>query len=195
MQDGGSKRPMAGQGDKRLEMRSLGAREYPAVVEIYRQTPRFIVELNGRPAESIGLEMVEEDAARAAHHGAVFAGLFLRESSTMIGVADWVPAGYKGRPSQAWIALLMIAEPYQRRGYGSEADRLIEETIWADPAVQTIGLGVLTNNGPALGFWQAMGYHRAGSTILDQDGREVLILQKHRPRQGSEDGRATETAG
>ena len=164
----------------RLEMRPLGARDYPAAVEIYRQTPRYVIELNGRPAESIGLEMVEEDAAQAAHHGAQFVGLFLRPGGEMIGVADFVPSGYKGRPSQAWIALLMIAEPFQRQGYGTEAYRLIEDSILADPDVQIIGLGVLINNGPALGFWQAMGYQRVGSTVQDKDGREVVILQKQR---------------
>ena len=30
----------------RLAMRALGARDYPLVVEVYRQSPRFIVELN-----------------------------------------------------------------------------------------------------------------------------------------------------
>jgi RimJ/RimL family protein N-acetyltransferase len=165
---------------KRLEMRPLKARDYPAVVEIYRQTPRFIVELNGRPTESIGLEMVEEDAAQAANHGATFAGLFSRDSGTLIGVTDYVPSGHKGRPSQAWIALLMITEPHQRQGYGTEAYQLIEDTILADPGVQTISLGVLVNNGPALGFWAAMGYQRVGSTVTDKDGREVVILQKQR---------------
>ncbi len=164
----------------RLEMRPLGAHDYPAAVEIYRQTPRYLVELNGRPAESIGLEMVEEDAAQAANHGAQFVGLFLRPVGEMIGVADFVPSGYKGRPSQAWIALLMIAEPYQRQGYGTEAYRLIEASILADPDVQTIGLGALIINGPALGFWQAMGYQRVGSTVRDKDGREVVILHKQR---------------
>jgi RimJ/RimL family protein N-acetyltransferase len=171
----------AGDVSARLEMRTLGARDYPAVVEVYRQMPRFVVELNGRAAESIGLEMVQEDAAQAALHGAQFVGLFLRASGAMIGVADFVPGGYKGQPSQAWIALLMITEPYQRQGYGSQAYRLIEQAIWADPVVQTIGLGVLVNNGPALGFWQAMGYQRVGSTVADTDGREVVILNKNRP--------------
>jgi len=164
----------------RLEMRVLSARDYPAVVEVYRQTPRFVVELNGRPAESIGLEMVEEDAAQAAHHGAQFVGLFLRATGALIGAADFVPGGYKGRPSQAWIALLLIAEPYQRQGYGAEAYGLIEQAIFADPDVQTIGLGVLVNNGPAIAFWQRMGFGRAGSTVQDKDGREILMLQKHR---------------
>jgi RimJ/RimL family protein N-acetyltransferase len=173
---------------QRIELRPLGANDYLAVVEVYRQTPRFIVELNGRPAESIGLEMVEEDAAQAANHGAQFVGLFLRESGEMIGVADFLPSGHRGRPSLAWIALLMIAEPYQRQGYGSEAYRLIEETIFADPDVQTIGLGVLVNNGPAMAFWQVMGYQRAGSTVTDKDGREVLMLQKQRHGQGENDG-------
>ena len=166
--------------EKRLEMRALGARDYPAVVEIYRQTPRFIVELNGRSADSIGLEMVEEDAAHAANHGATFAGLFLRENGQMVGVADYVPNGYGGQPNRAWIALLLIAEPYQRQGYGSEAYRLIEESIFADPDMQTLGLGVLVNNGPALGFWRTMGYERVGSTVQDREGRDVVMLQKQR---------------
>jgi RimJ/RimL family protein N-acetyltransferase len=164
----------------RLEMRALGARDYAAVVEIYRRTPRFVVELNGRPAESIGLEMVEEDAAQAAHHGAQFVGLFLRESGALIGVADFVPSGYKGRPSQAWIALLLIAEPYQRQGYGAEAYRLIKDAIFADPVVETIGLGVLIKNSPALAFWQTLGYQHVGSTVTDKDGREVMILKQDR---------------
>jgi len=170
----------------RVELRLLKASDYPTVVEIYRQTPRFIVELNGRPAESIHLEMVEEDAAQAAQHGAVFAGLFLRESGALIGVADYVPGGYRGRPSQAWIALLLMAGSRQRQKYGTEAYRLVEQAIFADPDVQTIGLGVLVNNGPALGFWAVMGFQRAGSTVSDRDGRELVILQKHRggPAQG-----------
>jgi RimJ/RimL family protein N-acetyltransferase len=166
--------------DKRLETKALSAGDYPAVVEVYRQTPRFIVELNGRPAESINLEMVEEDAAQAANHGAIFAGLFLRQGGQMIGVVDWVPGGYRGRPSQAWLALLLIAGPYQRQGYGAEAYRLVEQDLFAHPDVQTIGLGVLVQSGPALGFWAAIGFQRAGSTVSDRDGREVVILQKHR---------------
>jgi len=180
MQEARSKRQGAGEAEERLEMRALGARDYPAVVEIYRQTPRFIVELNGRSADTLGLEMVEEDAAQAANHGARFAGLFLRENGQMIGVADYVPGGYGGQPSRAWIALLLMAEPYQRQGYGSEAYRLIEESIFADPDVQAIGLGVLVNNGPALGFWRAMGYERVGSTVQDREGRAVVMLQKQR---------------
>ena len=165
---------------QRLEMRPLKAGDYPAVVELYRQTPRFIVELNGRPADSINLELVEEDAAQAANHGGIFAGLFLPAGDQLIGVADYVPGGYRDRPSQAWIALLLIGGPYQRQKYGAEAYRLVEEAIFASPDVQSIGLGVLINNGPALGFWAAMGFQRVGSTVLDRDGREVVILQKRR---------------
>jgi RimJ/RimL family protein N-acetyltransferase len=180
MQEARSKRQEAGEAGERLEMRALGARDYTAVAEIYRQTPRFIVELNGRSADTIGLEMVEEDAAQAANHGARFAGVFLRENGQMIGVADYVPSGYGELPSRAWIALLLMAEPYQRQGYGTEAYRLIEEAVFADPDVQTIGLGVLVNNGPALGFWRAMGYERVGSTVQDREGRDVVRLQKQR---------------
>jgi len=81
----------------------------------------------------------------------------------MIGVADYVPSGYGDQPNRAWIALLLIAEPYQRQGYGTEAYRLIEEAVFSDPDVRTLGLGVLVNNGPALGFWRAMGYERVAA--------------------------------
>ncbi len=172
----------------RLEMRALGARDYAEAVEVYRQSPRFVVELNGRPADSIGLEMVEEDAAQAANHGALLVGFFLREGGTMIGVGDYVPGGFKGRPNYAWIALLMMAEPHQRKGYGTEAYRLIEAAILANPDVQTIGLGVLANNGPALGFWQAMGYQPVGSTVPDKDGRDVVIMEKNRVEEKDDRG-------
>ena len=182
MQETRGKRREAGEARDRLMMRALKARDYPAVVEIYRQTPRFIVELNGRSPDSIGLGMVEEDAAQAANHGAGFVGLFLRENGQMIGVADYVPSGYGGEPNRAWVALLLIAGPYQRQGYGTEAYRLIEEAVFTDPDVRTLGLGVLVNNGPALGFWRAMGYERVGSTVQDRDGRDVVMLQKQRSR-------------
>jgi RimJ/RimL family protein N-acetyltransferase len=172
----------------RLEMQSLSADDYPAVVELYRQSPRFLVELNGRPADSIGLEMVQEDAAQAANHGAQFVGSFLRAGGALIGVADYVPGGYRSRPSLAWIALLMIAEPYQRQGYGTEAYRLIEDDLLANPDVQTIGLGVLINNGPGIAFWQRMGYRRSGSTVQDKDGREIVMLDKRRPGKEDDDG-------
>jgi RimJ/RimL family protein N-acetyltransferase len=171
-----------------LELRGLGADDYPDVVEVYRQSPRFLVELNGRPADNVGLEMVQEDAAQAANHGAQFVGFFLRSSGALIGVADYVPGGYRSRPSLAWIALLMIAELHQRQGYGTEAYQLVEDEILANPDVQTIGLGVLINNGPAIAFWQRMGYRRSGSTVQDKDGREILMLEKHRPGAGEDDG-------
>lgn len=174
--------------NQKLELRALGADDYPDVGQVYRQSPRFLVELNGRPAESVGLEMVEEDAAQAANHGAQLVGFFLRESGEMIGVADFVPSGYRSRPSLAWIALLMIAEPYQRQGYATEAYQLIEDALLANPDVQTIGLGVLINNGPGIAFWQRMGYRRSGSTVQDGDGREILMLEKHRPGEGENDG-------
>ncbi len=173
-------------------MRPLGAGDYPAAVEIYRQSPRFVVELNGVAEADIGQEMVEEEAAKAANHGGTYEGLFLRPGGQMIGLASVVPVGFKGHPSQAWIALLLVAEPYQRQGYGSEAYRLIEERVLADPGIRTISLGVLANNGPALGFWQAMGYRRTGSMVPDSDGRDVVILTKNRAEEDEDAGKSSD---
>jgi RimJ/RimL family protein N-acetyltransferase len=46
----------------------------------------------------------------------------------------------------AWIALLMISEPFQHKGYGIEAYETLEQFIFTDPFVDCIELGVLPGN-------------------------------------------------
>jgi RimJ/RimL family protein N-acetyltransferase len=141
----------------RLEIRPLVASEYLAAVKIYRQTPGFVVEIEGHAPESINLAMVEQEAREAAEHGALCCGVFLR-GGELIGIATFEKNNHADKQDTAWIALLMIAEAFQKHGYGAEAYKALEGSIFADPAVHVIGLGVLPNNKAGSEFWRRMGY-------------------------------------
>ncbi len=164
----------------RLEMRDLTPQDYPAALLVYRQAPDFMVCLSGCAPEALTLALVAQEAAEAGAHGARYAGLFRRTDETLIGLAVFEPCGYRGERATAWIALLLLAEPYQRQGYGTEAARLLEEAIFADAKVRRIRLGVLVNNQGALRFWRRVGYRRRGGTVSSADGHDVYIMVRGR---------------
>lgn len=80
-------------------------------------------------------------------------------------------------PSTAWIALLIIRHEAQRQGYGTEAADLLEAHLLAQPGIEHIGLGVLTQNAPALAFWEGRGYRR-GLVRRDTHGNEVITMRR-----------------
>ncbi len=166
----------------RLKMRDITPQDYPAALLVYRQAPDFMVRLSGYAPEALNLALVEQEAAEARAHGARYAGLFLRARETLIGLAVFEPSGYKGERTTAWVALLLLAEPYQRQGYGAEACRLLEETAFADAGVRRIRLGVLVNNEGALHFWRRMGYRRQGGVVQAADGHDIYTFVRGRPR-------------
>jgi ubiquinone/menaquinone biosynthesis C-methylase UbiE len=83
-------------------------------------------------------------------------------------------------PHGGWIALLIIVQDYQRRGYGTAAADLLEAHLFDQPGVRRIGLGVLVQNAPALAFWEGRGYQR-GLLRRDNHGNEVYTLWRDKP--------------
>ncbi len=154
--------------------------EFPEAAEVYLNSRHFLVELSGEDPGSLGLELVKREAEDARAHRAVFAGIRLVENRQMVGVVTYQPGGYRDQPSQAWIALLMIAEKFQSTGYGAEVYRIVEDIIFSNPKIQQISLGVLTNNSKALRFWQKVGYRDTGIRKLDGTGHEIIVMDKLR---------------
>ena len=162
----------------RLVINPLSPSDYTEAAEIYNDSQHFIVEISGETATA--LELVTKEAAEAQTHNAIFAGIKLKKNRRMIGIASYIPAGYKGQPSQAWLALLLIAERFHRYGYGSEAYKLIEETIFINPEVCSIRLGVLANNLTGFQFWQKKGYQDTGIRGRSDFGHEIKVMEKSR---------------
>jgi ribosomal protein S18 acetylase RimI-like enzyme len=163
---------------RRIEIYPIKEAEFPEIARVYRQSRHFLVDISGEPAQNAGLLGVQKEAAEAKVHGAVFAAVRLIESCEIVGVVTYVGHGYKGDPAQAWIALLMISEPQQSRGFGKEAYDLVEGIIFADSQVDIITLGVLSHNTAAMIFWKKMGFRAAETRKPDPHGHEVIVMEK-----------------
>lgn len=63
----------------------------------------------------------------------------------------------------ALIGLLLIAEPFQRRGIGTDAYGAIEDCIrsWGDGCAQ-VRIGVVRTNERVLPFWSRLGFVPTG---------------------------------
>jgi RimJ/RimL family protein N-acetyltransferase len=83
-------------------------------------------------------------------------------------------------PGTAFLGLLLLSEAHQRRGIGCAAYALAESIVrsWS---CDTVRLGVVATNGPALCFWRACGFratgerrpHRLGTVVS-----EILLFDK-----------------
>ncbi|HVP86589.1 MAG TPA: GNAT family N-acetyltransferase [Casimicrobiaceae bacterium] len=156
--------------------------------------------LTGRPAEMAGLQCVFEAApdyfalvngappGRAEAQSTFTAlppnktyedkfvwGLYAGEA--MIGCAD-VIRGYPVR-EKAVIGLLLLAQPWQRRGLGRAFAQLVEQAIGVWPEIERLRIGVVAVNEGALAFWRKLGYRETGEIKANPEFvREVVVLEK-----------------
>jgi diamine N-acetyltransferase len=103
-------------------------------------------------------------------------GLYARND--MIGCAD-VIRGYPVR-DKAVIGLLLLAEHWQRRGFGRAFALLVEQVIAAWPEITTLRVGIVEQNVGALAFWRKLGYAETGEVkSADQSFvGKVVVLEK-----------------
>ena len=158
-----------------ITLEPLTKEDYATAATIFAECRDFLVYISGEKPDSTAIELVAREAAAAAAHRAVFAGIRPAGSRSMIGVATYQPSGYGGDPAAAWIALLLIAPPYRGKGYGARACRLIEHSVFVRGAT-SIRLGVLLNNPAAVLFWKTMGYRDIGIVKPHGSGHVVAVL-------------------
>jgi len=96
----------------------------------------------------------------------------------MIGCADVI----RGYPvsDRAVIGLLLLAEQWQRQGFGRAFALLVEQMIAAWPEITTLRIGVVEQNVGALAFWRKLGYGETGEVkSADQSYvGNVVVLEK-----------------
>lgn len=150
--------------------------------------------LHGEPAEMAALQCVLEAAPAyyrsmtgAPPRGALAQTMFtalppektyvdkfvwgLYAGNAMIGCAD-VIRGYPVR-DRALIGLLLLAEPWQRRGLGRAFAMLVEQAILTWNEISTLRLGVGVSNHGAHIFWRKMGYLDTGE--MKRAGQDVIV--------------------
>jgi RimJ/RimL family protein N-acetyltransferase len=96
----------------------------------------------------------------------------------MIGCAD-VIRGYP-TPDKAVIGLLLIAEPWQRKGIGRAFERLVCRTFADWPEITTARIGVVASNPGALAFWRKLGYRETGERRAAQAPfvADTIVLER-----------------
>jgi ribosomal protein S18 acetylase RimI-like enzyme len=161
-------------GSVRFHIRPLGAQESDAILRVYRQCEDFLA-LGPQPHAS--LEMVAADLQHSQTEGGLFCGIY-DTMGEIVGIVDFVPCGYAGEPSQAFLSLLMIGAPHRGHGLGSAIVQTVESEIRRDPGVRVILSGVQVNNPGAVRFWQRMGYRIVGGPELLSDQTTVFRLRK-----------------
>jgi RimJ/RimL family protein N-acetyltransferase len=158
--------------------------------------------LTGQPAEMAALQGVLEDtpsyyqAVSGVPPGAAEAqstmtalppdktyadkfvwGLYAGES--MIGCAD-VIRGYPVR-EKAVIGLLLLAQPWQRRGLGRAFAALVEQAIGGWPEIERLRLGVAASNPGAQAFWRKLGYRETGEVKPPPAGFVAALRVMEKP--------------
>jgi GNAT superfamily N-acetyltransferase len=87
-------------------------------------------------------------------------GIYLDDR--MVGCVDLI----RGYPDEAtaFLGLVLISEPFQRRGLGSAAIRAIERIVWSWGSCNRIRLSVLRVNDQVVPFWTSLGFEATGET-------------------------------
>jgi len=165
---------------EKLVVRPLtgGDAELPALYELFAQVPRFALAVNGGP---FGPDEAQ-DLLHQLPPGKTMAdkfplGAYLGDM--LVGCADLI-RGYPS-PSVATLGLLVVTEPYQGAGLGSELLGRVEDVVREWGGCDRIRLGVVRNNGAALPFWAAMGFVPTGEVKPYSRGTvtsEVVVMEK-----------------
>jgi RimJ/RimL family protein N-acetyltransferase len=157
--------------------------------------------LTGEPAEMAALQCVLEAAPRyfetitglppgGAEAQSTFTALppgktyddkrvyGLYAGDAMIGCADVI----RGYPvaHKTVIGLLLLAQPWQRRGLGRAFERLVVRTFSDWPEITTVRIGVVATNEDALAFWRKLGYRHTGEARAAAPPfvADVIILER-----------------
>lgn len=148
-----------------------------ALQRVLEDAPRYVERVTGAPPGSADAQSTYTVLPEGKGYDDKFVyGIY--EGDEMIGCAD-VIRGWQ-RPDTAHIGLLLIAEPYQRRGHGRAAYQAIEREI-AGWGAKRVRIGVVGTNEDVLPFWRKLGFTPTGEVKPYRYGpveSHVTILEK-----------------
>jgi GNAT superfamily N-acetyltransferase len=147
--------------------------DLPAVLEVYRQCEDFLAL---GPVASASMEMMQADRALSCEQGGEFCGIYA-EDGTLMGVLDFIRAGWEGDPGCAFLELLMIAAPFRNQGLGARAVAWLEGELRRG-GVTRLKSGVQVNNPKAIRFWRRVGFALTSGAEPQADGTVAYRMEK-----------------
>ena len=126
---------------------------------------------------SAAAEMLAALPPGKSHEDKFVFGVF--KDQTLVGCVDLI----RGYPSAsvAYVGLLLIAEPYEGSGYGTQAFARVLEVAATWRTCNALRLGVLKTNERAMRFWSRLGFAPTGESKPYQHGSvrtEVLLYER-----------------
>ena len=165
-------------GTARLTIKEISEGDAEVILPVYEGSADY---LETQTPDEPSIDLVREDMALAAQHGSVFCGIFRRDTARPIGVISFVPHSFRGQRDYAWLSLLMIQESDRLEGYGTEAYRAVEDSIFNDPEVKRIGTLLIPQFDASLRFAEKLGFEQAGGPFKNKRGYGLYSFVKKRP--------------
>ena len=150
-----------------------------ALQAVYAATPGYwaLYNLPGCPPDQAAQDL----RAAAETQGRYLLGIVQRvvavdpaAGAELIGLLDF--RLYWPEEQVATIGMLMVAEPYQRQGVGTQAWSLLKPWLASSAQIQKVRLGVEQFNGNALQFWQSVGFALTGESDRVRVGDKFVRL-------------------
>jgi hypothetical protein len=150
-----------------------------ALQQLYRATPGYwqMYNLPGSPADQAARDL----QAAAETPGRFMLGIVRRivaddpqAGVELVGLIDFRLHWPEER--MAYIGMVMVAEPYQRQGIGSQAWRLLRPWLAESAGVVRVRLAVEQFNHKALRFFESLGFRLTGNTRRISVGNKWILL-------------------
>ena len=160
---------------KSFKIASIVESQLSQVLSVYQQCEDF---LSLGPIPKASMDMVKADIDHSKEENGLFCGIFDLKGN-LIGIVDFVPNMFEGKPEQAFISLIMIAKPHRSKGLGRKVIEAVVNKIRKEPEVKTILSAVQTNNELAIKFWEEMGFTIVSGPEPRPDKTVVYQLRKN----------------
>jgi len=151
-------------------LRLAGPEDFAALLEVYRQNADFLA-LAGLTADEA---LLREDLAHFAALGAET--WVIEKDAQTAGLAAWIPAGYEGRPEQAYLELMMIGRPWRSQGLGSQVMLALQARL-RENGCRVLFAHVQVNNPRGQAFWLRCGFRVEGEAQAQPDGTVTVRLR------------------
>jgi RimJ/RimL family protein N-acetyltransferase len=166
--------------NEKLELKILKDSEenITAVQRVFEETPTYCVRVTGHTATREDAEEIFSSIAPGKEYKDKFVfGIYL--DNHLIGCIDLC----RGYPDEltVMLGLLLLSEKYQRKGFGTQAHKKLEEIIKGWGNFDKIRIGVLITNQEILPFWKKIGYTEKAISPYKHGDIETEVITLNKP--------------
>ncbi len=145
--------------------------EMAALQRLLDNAPAYAEHLNGHPSEAADAQSLFSTVPPGVTYDNKYLYGFMIDGPAMVGCVDII-RGWPA-PGTVLIALLLLDEAHQDRGFGETAYHAVEEKVRRWPEIDTIRVRAVRSNDAALPFWLQMGFAKSDEVHAGTDDQPV----------------------